>query len=111
MSLFRQAYAVVATELPTDWLAGSPLQNVRNILAAGVNIVFWVGVAICLIFAIIGGIQYAMAGGDPKAATAARNTITNAVIGFVVVLGFRFIMGFVVRLLGGAMPTELLPGY
>ncbi|OGE12885.1 hypothetical protein A3G14_03275 [Candidatus Curtissbacteria bacterium RIFCSPLOWO2_12_FULL_38_9] len=35
---------------------------------------------------IIGGIQFLMSGGDPKAAAGARNTLTYAIIGIILVV-------------------------
>ena len=100
MNFIKSVYAQVATDLPEDALSGSSLTSVGAWLGAIVNIVFYVGVAICLAFAIVGGIKYATSGGDPKNTAAARQTITNAIIGFIVVVGFRFIMVFVLRLMG-----------
>ncbi len=43
------------------------------------------GIAL-LIYLIIGGFQFMLSRGDPKAAQAAQAKITNAVIGFVIVI-------------------------
>ena len=101
MTLIKNAYAAAATVLPADWIGvGSAFNTLGGALGAIVNIVFAVGVAVCLAFAIVGGIKYASSAGDPKAVGQARNTITNAVIGFIIVVGFRFIMYFVLNLIG-----------
>lgn len=110
MSLIEQAHAVIDEKLPADPNIDPKFFAVKGILGAAINLVFYVGVAISLIFMIVGGIKYATSGGDVKNAGAARNTITSAAIGFVVVVGFRFIIEIIVRLLGGTM-IDVLPGY
>jgi len=85
-------------------------KDLANILKGAVNVVFYVGIALCLIFMIIGGIKYATSGGDKEQAQAARGTITNSIIGFVVILGFRFILEIVLGLLGVQAPGWW-PGY
>lgn len=87
-----------AVVIPTKW------KDLFALLKGAVNVVFYVGIAICLVFMIVGGIKYATSGGDQKAAESARGTITSAVIGFVVVLGFRFILEIVLGLLGATTP-------
>lgn len=108
MNLIKNVYAAAPTTLPSDWIgAGATISTVGGILGLMVNVVFYAGVAICLAFAIVGGIKYATSGGDPKNTATARQTITNAVIGFIIVVGFRFIMGFVLRLVGATGTSKV----
>jgi len=62
-------------------------------------IFYLAGVAL-LIYLIIGGLQYMLSKGDPKAMQAAQAKITNAVIGFVIVILAFFIVQLVGQLLG-----------
>jgi len=57
------------------------------------------GVA-CLVMLIAGGFSYLMAGGDPKRAEAARNTITYAFLGLVLLISAYIILNFVAELTG-----------
>jgi hypothetical protein len=66
---------------------GGRYVTLAKVFGAAINIVLGIGIAITVIFLILGGIQYMTARGDQKAAQAARDSLTNAVIGFVVVLG------------------------
>ncbi len=114
MKLIKTAYA--ATDLPNDWLQnGTNIDTVGGLMGLLVNVVFYIGVGVCLSFAIVGGIRYATSGGDPKATGEARQTITNAIIGFIIVVGFRFVMGFVLRLIGAqgenSVPDDALPNW
>ncbi len=67
-----------------------------------INLVLGIGIALTIIFLIIGGIQYITSRGDQKAAEAARHTLTNAVIGFIIVIGAFTIK----QIIGGALDVE-----
>ena len=84
--------------------------NVTNINQAIINTVFWVGIAVALAFGVINGVKYAMSGGDKFAAQAAKQGVTNAIIGFIIVIGFRTIVELIMRLLGATgAPTGTTP--
>ena len=72
-----------------------------------VNVVLGVGIAVTIIFLILGGIQYITAKGDQKAAGDARDALTNAVIGFIVVIGAFTIRTILVNVIGGVTNDEL----
>lgn len=52
------------------------------------------------IMLIIGGFKYLTAGGDPKAAESARNTITYAILGLVLIIAAWFILKFISEFTG-----------
>ena len=58
-----------------------------------------VGIAVLVMF-IIGGYQYLMAGSDKDAATKARNTLTYAVIGFILAVSAWIILSLLGTFLG-----------
>lgn len=103
------AAADIPNELPGGNLANR-FTTVGGIMSAAVNIVFYVAVGIVLIFLIVGGIKYATSGGDPKAAAAAKETVTHALIGAVIVLAFRAILGVILNLLG-ITANNYIPGF
>ena len=78
------------------------VDNLADIFGIAINIVLGAGVALTIIFLILGGIQYMTAKGDQKAATEARNALTNAVIGFIVVIGAFTIKTVLQGLLGAS---------
>lgn len=47
---------------------------------------------ICIIFVIIGGIQYITSGGNQEQAQKAKSTLTYAIIGFILVLAATLIV-------------------
>lgn len=99
-------YVHAAADVPTS--AINPLAQVfptgtvslTNIFGLIMNIVVGIGIALTVIFLVLGGIQYITARGDVKAADAARNSLTNAVIGFVVVLAALTIRYVVTNVIG-----------
>lgn len=57
--------------------------------------IFYVAGMILLIYLIVGGLQFMLSRGDPKATQAARTRITNAVVGFAIVfLAFTIVQVF-----------------
>lgn len=67
---------------------GERIQDVVNIL------LFILG-AICVIVIVIGGIRYAVSGGDSSQISAAKNTILYAVVGLIVAILAYSIVNFV----------------
>ncbi|MBU0649857.1 pilin [Patescibacteria group bacterium] len=84
-----------------------PFNNLADVFGFLVNVVLGVGIAVTIIFLIIGGIQYITARGDQKAAGAARESLTNAVIGFVVVIGAFTIRLILLNVITGADKVNL----
>lgn len=71
-----------------------------GILNLAITVVFWIGVGLSIVFIVLGGIKYMSSQGDPKATDAARKTLTNAIIGFVIVVGALAIRKLAATLLG-----------
>ncbi len=92
------AYADIQT---VDPLANSGIASLGDLFRLIINIVMGIGIALTVIFLILGGIKYITSQGDQKNTQQAREWLTNAVIGFIVVLG-----GFVIR----QVVTGLLQG-
>jgi hypothetical protein len=77
-----------------------PFNNLADVFGFLVNVVLGVGIAVTIVFLILGGIQYITAKGDQKAAGAAREALTNAVIGFIVVIGAFTIRTILINVIG-----------
>ena len=103
--LFVRVASAAITDEPESPIA-SKFESIGAIVSAIINLVFYVGIAMTVIFLIIGGIRYIVSGGDKAGTEAARGMITNAIIGFIVVLGAFAIKAIVEKLLGR---TETLP--
>ena len=63
------------------------IATLADAMALAINIVLGIGISLTIVFLIIGGIQYITSKGDQKATIEARTSLTNAVIGFIVVIG------------------------
>lgn len=88
-----------------------PFKDLADVFGFLVNVVLGVGIAVTIIFLILGGIQYITARGDQKAAGAARESLTNAVIGFIVVIGaftIRTILNNVIGPTGNQTITNIV---
>jgi len=89
----------VPTDVDTsnvDWV--SSLSDVFGLI---INVVMGVAISLAVIFLGIGGIKYITSQGDPKASEAAKNAITNAVIGLVVAIAAFGIKKLVGNVIGG----------
>ena len=96
----RNAHATAVSSTP----AGSEISTITtlaDILGIIMNVVLGLGIALTIVFLIIGGIQYITSRGDAKAADTARSSLTNAVIGFIVVIGAFTIRIVVANVFGG----------
>lgn len=69
-----------------------PFSSVGEVFSTLLPTIFTIAGMLALIFLIWGGIRYMTARGDPKAADAARATITSAVVGLLIILFVAAIM-------------------
>lgn len=56
--------------------------------------------AISLVMVVVGGLQYMISGGDEKAITASKSTITHAILGLFIVLLSSVIISTVLTIVG-----------
>jgi hypothetical protein len=83
------------TNLPNEATASSIVLRIIQILLGVAGLV-------AVIFLIIGGFRYILAGGNEESAESAKKTITNAIIGIVIV-----ILAFViVRVIANALVSN-----
>lgn len=71
--------------------------NLMSFIEQIINILLFIIGAVAVLAIIIGGIRYVVSGGDPKATTAARDTILYAVIGLIVAFMAYAIVKFIVN--------------
>jgi len=79
------------------------LQNIIKLLAPAAAIAFF-------IMLLVGGFQFLTSGGDPKAVGAAKNTLTYAVIGIVLVISAWLVLLLIKNITGVSVTTVELPG-
>lgn len=74
---------------------GTGTKGIGPLIKEVVKVLLFVLGAIAVIMIVVGGIRYAVSGGDSGAVTSAKNTILYAVIGLVVALLAYAIVNFV----------------
>lgn len=74
--------------------------DLLDIVAIIIQIAFGLAGLIATFYLILGGYNYITSGGDPEAAEMAKVTITNAIIGMVVILISYLVVEFVLFQLG-----------
>ena len=82
--------------------AVSIIENIIKLLAPAAGIAFFV-------MLLVGGYQFMTSGGDPKAVGAARNTLTYAVIGIILVVASWLILLLVREITGVSVTNVELP--
>lgn len=110
MSLLRKVYADVPTTVSNP--LGNRFTSIADVFALLINVIIGVGIALTIVYLVLGGIQYITSRGDTKAADEARGALTNAVIGFVVVLGaitVRIVVGNILGANDTSTYNELTP--
>ena len=75
------------------------LNAIFPLLANIINLALFAAGALALIFVLIGGFQYVISAGNPQNISQAKRTITNAIIGLVIVMLALVIVRFVRGLL------------
>ena len=87
LTLASPAFGAVADPNITGFeTSGIPFTNLGKLMSNALALLFFVAGLLAFVFIIIGGIQWITAGGDAKAASAARDRITAAVVGLLVVV-------------------------
>jgi len=91
-----------------------PFNSVGEIISALLPFIFTIAGMVALVFLVWGGIRYMTARGDPKAADAARNTITSAVVGLLIIVfvaAIMFLVGKTFDILPFTVLTPAKPAY
>jgi hypothetical protein len=76
----------------------SPLprtQADQDLVQTVINIIFVILGAVAVMMVVVGGIQYSASQGDPQGISKAKNTILYAIIGLVLAIFSRAIIGLV----------------
>ena len=94
------AHGVSSTAVPSSVPGkGLTMANLSEVIGKIATWLMEIGVALAVVFIVIGGIQYMLAGGDEEKATKARGRIFNGIIGAAVVIAAGIIIRTVVAIL------------
>jgi len=92
--------------------SASPLaqMSVGGIVSSILPYIFSAAAIALLIYLVLGGFQLMTSRGDPKAAQSAQAKITNALVGFVIVIFAYFIVRLLSQVLGVSQLSEIVGG-
>jgi hypothetical protein len=75
--------------------SGGTTLTVLGVIQSVANILIFLTGAVSVLMIIIGGLRYALSGGDQSSITSAKNTILYAIIGAIVAIAAYAIVNFV----------------
>ncbi len=107
--VFAQVTADITDPLENAAFGGANA-TLPNLFGVIMNVVLGVGIALTVIYLILGGIKYIMSSGDKANTQVAREWLTNAIIGFIVVLGAFVIRTIVTNVLTGGTTAPVVTG-
>jgi len=81
--LSKTAYAADVNPVPPETV---PFTNLGDLLASGIQLALLIAGLLVFAFLIIAGIQFISSGGDKTQAQAAKDKITAAILGLVIVI-------------------------
>jgi hypothetical protein len=95
LSIYDGVNSAKGSNVPTE------LFGPGSIITTIVNILLFIVGALSVIMLIIGGLRYAISGGNASTVTAAKNTILYAIVGLVIALLSYAAIQFVMNTLAG----------
>ena len=94
------ATPALAQTFEFDPAGNIPFQNLGELLANAAILLFVFAAILAFVFIIVGGVQWIAAGGDKIGAAAARDRITAAIVGLIIVVA-AFALTLIVTTLFG----------
>jgi len=91
---------ILAADITINQPATVKITEIGTLISAAVGTLLIVAALITFVYLILGGIQWITSGGDKTAMEAARNKITHAIVGLVIVGSAWAIMALVQNFLG-----------
>lgn len=96
--------------MPVDDSDVARLQYFEEIFANIIGLALRAAGLVSFVMIIIGGFRYLTSAGDPKAAAAARSTLTRGIAGIAVILGAWFILQLIKYFTGIDVTIFKIPG-
>ncbi len=87
---------------------GGYVSDLSSVITTAINLIFIVAVILAFGFLIFGGIQWITSGGDKGKTEEARNKITAAVVGLLILGASWAIINFTLKILGLGSFTEVM---
>lgn len=80
-----------------------------DIVSAGVRLILVIAALISFVTLVIGGVKWILSGGDKAATESARNTITAALVGLLIVFGSWAVIRLIEVFFGISILTLTIP--
>lgn len=100
LTLLNLAGAVYAQDIGRVGTEVTPFPDLGRLLGSAIQIALLVAGIIVLFMIILGGIQYVTSGGDKEAAASAKDKITAALVGLLIVVSAYAIAVIVEKVFG-----------
>lgn len=102
----KKAFAQSSIGVPKP--AGFNITDIGQLISALVGVILIIAALLAFLYLILGGIKWITSGGDKAGMEEARNKITHAIVGLIVVGAAYAIMNLVqsflgIRIIGGSM--------
>lgn len=111
MSIIKKVLAdTITVPFPDDPLKGK-FATAGSIFAVAMNLVFTAAFVIGLAYVIISGVKLATSGGDKLALQSAKKSLTWAIVGVFVIVGFRALIEIIGKLLGATTLPGTIPSF
>ena len=98
MDLIQKVYAQATINIPQP--TNIKIGNIGTLISALVGVLLILAALLAFFFLILGGIQWITSGGDKAGMEAARNKITHAIVGLIIVGAAWAVMLLVQNFLG-----------
>lgn len=97
LKVFAQEQAKITIERPQQQIK---ITDIGQLIGAGVGALLIIAALLAFLYLVLGGIQWITSGGDKTGMEAARNKITHAIVGLIIVGAAWAIMILVQSFLG-----------
>jgi hypothetical protein len=98
MNLIQKVYAQATINIPQP--SNVKVGNIGTLISALVGLLLILSALLAFFFLILGGIQWITSGGDKAGMEAARNKITHAIVGLIIVGAAWAVMILIQNFLG-----------
>lgn len=98
LTLAQSAFAQTTLNIPKP--VNVPGVDIGNVISAVIGILLLIAAVLAFLYLIMGGIQWITSGGDKSGMEAARNKITAAIVGLIIVAAAWAVMLLVGQFIG-----------
>jgi hypothetical protein len=106
----KSTFTTLENNIPGFRFAGGNINQLFSGNYGIINLVFFIAGAIILLYSISAGIGFMTSRGDPGAVNSSKQKLTNAIVGFLIVLAAYWIVQLIATVLGLQTITSTFSG-